>query len=63
MDSDSYGRVGGMIEGPDIEGTPQENQQETTNLDPWELSESEPLTKEHTHTETRPLHICSKQAA
>jgi hypothetical protein len=52
-----------MIEGPDIEGTPQENQQETTNLDPWELSESEPLTKEHTHTETRPLHICSKQAA
>jgi hypothetical protein len=34
--------------------TPQVNQ-ESTNLNPWELSESEPPTKGHTQAGMRPL--------
>jgi hypothetical protein len=38
------------IEGP--EGTPQEDQ--LCQLDPWELSETEPQTKEHPQARPRP---------
>ena len=37
--------------------------QESTNLDPWELSESEPPTKEHTWARLRPpgTHVADRQ--
>jgi hypothetical protein len=35
-----------------MDRNPAERPTESTNLDPWELSESQPLTKEHTMTET-----------
>jgi hypothetical protein len=35
---------------------------ESTNLDPWGLSEVEPPTKEHTRAGSRPLHIYSRCA-
>ena len=35
-------------------GTPQEDQKKSTNLDFWELSESEPPSKGHTGTGMRP---------
>ena len=48
-------------EGPRaLEGTevPQEDQQ-STNLDPWGLSETEPPTKKHTLTEPSPPPHCT----
>lgn len=55
----SRGRVGGRIEEPggDRDFT---RLAESTNLDPWEFSENEPLTKEH----TRALwwHMCNRCA-
>jgi len=51
---DSYGRVGGRVkspeEGRDSTGRPTDS----TNLDPWELSETEPPIKEHTQSGPRP---------
>ena len=44
-------------------GTPREDQQSQTNLDPWGLSETEPPTKEHTQAELRPWHMGSRWAA
>jgi hypothetical protein len=52
----SYGRVGGRV------CTPLEDQQ-STNLDPWGLSETEPSPKEHARAGLRPWHICSRCAA
>jgi hypothetical protein len=43
----SYGSVG-RTEGPEGHGNPTGRPTESTNLDVWELSETEPLTKEHT---------------
>ena len=40
---DSYGRVGGRIEGPEEDRGPLGR----TNVDPWKLSETEPPTREH----------------
>jgi hypothetical protein len=50
---DTYERVGGRIEGPDGEGNPTGRPTESTNLDPLELSETEPQTKEHKVARTR----------
>jgi hypothetical protein len=48
--------LGGRVEGPEGIGTPQEDPTESTNLDPWGLSETEPPTKEHTLGATGPPH-------
>jgi hypothetical protein len=47
---DSYGRVEGRIKDPEIDENPIGSPTESTNLQAWELSESKPPTKEHTHT-------------
>lgn len=55
-----YGRVGRNVEGIErdcnLTGIPIL----MMNLESWELPESEPPAKEHTHTGLRPLHICSR---
>jgi hypothetical protein len=51
---DFYGRLGGKIECPEREGNPTEGTMESTNLDFWKLSETEPLTIEHTQSEMKP---------
>ena len=60
---DTYGRVEGKIKGPEVDGNPTERPTESTNLDPWELSESEPPTKEHTWAEMRPIgtHVADRK--
>lgn len=45
---DPYGRVRGRIEGAEGDGNPIGRPTVSTNLDPWELPETEPPTKEHT---------------
>jgi hypothetical protein len=50
-----YGRVGGRIVGPEGDRNTTGRPTESTNLDPWELSEIEPTSKEHTWAEPRPL--------
>ena len=50
----SYGRVRGWIGGPEGDRNPTGGQTESTNLDLWELSETETPTKEHTQTGPRP---------
>jgi hypothetical protein len=42
---ESYGRVGGRIEGSEEDRDSTGRSTESTNLDPWELSENEPSTK------------------
>jgi len=49
------GELRGKIEGPERDGNPTGRPKESTNLDPWEVSESEPPTKEHTGARMRPL--------
>lgn len=49
---DSYERVGGRKTLKEI-GTPQEDQQ-SANMDLWELRETEPPSKEHTRAGPRP---------
>jgi hypothetical protein len=44
----SYGRVWKRIEGPEGDRNSTGKPTESTNLDTWELSETEPQTKEHT---------------
>jgi hypothetical protein len=51
---DACGRAGGRTEGPEGKGNPVRKPTESTKLDPWELSETEPLSKEHTWAGTRP---------
>ena len=48
---ESYGRIEGRIQGPEED----RNSTESTNLDPWELSETEPPSKEHTRAGTEAL--------
>jgi hypothetical protein len=60
-------RVGGRIKGPEVVGNSTRRATWPTNLDPWELSESELLTKEQTGVDKNPSpwpwHICSRQVA
>ena len=61
---DTYGRVGGRIEAHKVNGNPIGRPTESTNLDPWELSESESPTKEHTWarmTPTRSTYVADRQ--
>jgi len=44
----------GRTDGPERDGNPTGRLIESTNLVPWELSESEPPTKEHTGAGKRP---------
>jgi len=48
---DSYGRVRLRIEGTEEDGKPTGR---PTNLDPWELQETEPRTKEHARVGPKP---------
>jgi hypothetical protein len=41
-------KSGRRIEGPKVPGNLTGEPTESTNLDPWELSETQPPTKEHT---------------
>ena len=50
---DSYG-VGRRIAGPEGDENSTGRPIESTNLDPWKLSETEPPTKEHTLAGMRP---------
>jgi hypothetical protein len=45
---DTYGKVRGRIDGPQGDGNPTGRPTVSTNLDPWELIETKPPTKEHT---------------
>ena len=58
---DPYGRVRGRIEGAEGDGNPIGRPTVSTNLDPWELPETEPPTKEHTQAGLRPWGICSRR--
>jgi len=50
-----YGRrAGGRIEGTEGAKNPTGRPTESTNPDPWELSETKPPTKEHTQAGLRP---------
>jgi hypothetical protein len=52
---DPYGRVRGRIEGAEGDGNPIGRPTVSTNLDPRELSETKPPTKEHTFAGPRLL--------
>ena len=43
---DSYGRVSGRVEGPEDDRNSTAKPIESNNLDSWQLSETEPPTKE-----------------
>jgi hypothetical protein len=58
---DPYGRIGGKSEGTEGDGNPIDRPTVSTNLDCWELSETEPLIKEHKEAGPRPWHICSRE--
>jgi len=51
---DTCERFGGRIEGPEGERNCIRRRTESTNLNPWEVSETEPPTKEHTWAGPRP---------
>jgi hypothetical protein len=56
---DSSRRTGGRIAGPEVDRNSTRRSTESTKLDPWELSETEPPTKD-THkgsNEAGPRHI------
>ena len=50
-----YGRVRGRLEGAERDDNPIGRPTVSTNLDPWELPETEPPTKEHTQAGLRRL--------
>jgi hypothetical protein len=50
---DPCGRVRGRIEGTEGDGNPIGRPTVSTNLDPWELPETKPPTKEHTQADLR----------
>jgi hypothetical protein len=52
---DTYGSFRGRIESPEVDGYPARRPAESTNLDTWDLSESEPPIKEHTWAGPRTL--------
>jgi hypothetical protein len=60
---DSFGRVERRIEVLEGDKNSIGRPTESTNLDPWGLSETEPPTKEHTLVGLRPQNICSRHAA
>ena len=49
------GRVRGRIEGTEGDGNPIGRSSVSTNLDPWQLPEIKPPTKEHTWAGLKPL--------
>jgi hypothetical protein len=51
---DVYGRDRGRIEGTEGDGNPIGRPTASANLDPWELSETKPPTKDHTQASLRP---------
>lgn len=51
---DSFGRIGGRFKGPEGDRNSTRRPIETTNLDPWQLSETESPTKEHTGAGVNP---------
>jgi hypothetical protein len=53
---ESYGRVGGRISGPEGDRNSTGRPTMSTNLDPWEVPETEPPTKRHTRAGPRLLH-------
>ena len=53
---ESYGRVGGRIEGPEEDRDSIGRPRESTNVDPWELTETEPSTKSELRLNLSPLH-------
>ena len=52
---DPYGRVRGRIEETEGDGNPIGRPTVSTNLDCWELPETEPPTRQHTQAGLRPL--------
>jgi hypothetical protein len=50
---DHCGRVRGRIEGAEGDGNPIGSTTVSTNLDPWELPETESPTKKHTPVQAR----------
>jgi hypothetical protein len=52
---DPYGRVRAKIEGAEGDGNLIRRPTVSTNLDPWELPETEPPIKEHTWSSLIPL--------
>jgi hypothetical protein len=53
----------GLMGTPEVHRNSTGRPTESTNLDPWELSESEPPTKEHTWAEMRPIgtHVADRK--
>jgi hypothetical protein len=51
---DPYGRVRGRIEDPEGDSNPTRRPTVSTNLDLWELPETEPPTKKNTEAGLRP---------
>jgi hypothetical protein len=51
---ESYGRVEGRIEGPEGDRYSSGRPTESTNLDLWEFSETEPPNREHTQARPKP---------
>jgi hypothetical protein len=54
---DSYGRIGRRVAGPKGDRNSTGRPTESTNLDPWGLSESEPPNKEHRLDLGLPAHM------
>ena len=50
----------GRIEGVGKDGNPTGRPTVSTNLDPWELPETKPPTKDHKWVVHDPKHICSR---
>ena len=57
---DFYGSMRGRIEGTEWDANHTGRPTVSTNLDPWELLDTDPPTKEHTQLGPRPWHICSR---
>jgi hypothetical protein len=57
---DPYERVRGRIEGPQGDDNPKGRPAMSTNLNPWELPETEPPIKDHTGLVQGPWHIRSR---
>ena len=54
----SYGRIEERTVGPERDRNSTGRPTESTNLDPWRLSETEPTTKEHVQNRPKPPYIC-----
>jgi hypothetical protein len=54
------GKIRGRTEEAEGDGNPIGRTTVLTNLDPWELPETKPLTKEHTWAGPWHQHICSR---